>query len=574
MSKQVAKTFSLHSIRMKLFLLAAVVLICSFAVLGYQESRTVTRIIEGEALVKAQSDLLTGMEIIDLKYPGPWRVEGGNLYKGDTLMNNNFEIVDLISELTHGDTVTIFLGDTRVATTVLADGERAVGTQASDIVRETVLERGEIYLGQANVVGNTYQTAYMPIKDEAGNIIGMWYVGAPDASERIQALKRNIAFEIVWQALLILAFALLLNFLFSLPLLKRIERATNALGAMADGDLSGSELKVRNRDETGRLTRSVNKLKQDLHEIISQIRYSSEQLFAASEQMLAGAEQTSTESERIANAIQEVATGSERQLAEIGWADQVVAEISAGMNQASQLIESVTQFSLAADERAKSGAEKVTSAVEQMDRVQQTFGEAAEVINRLGRQSEAVGQIVQVMTDIAEQTHLLSLNAEIEAAHAGEHGRGFAVVADEVRKLAEQSAKHASEIAQLIGEVQREALRAVLCMNNGMEVVREGLERVHETGQVFDEIAGTVGDMSSRFQEVSDIVNQVRTEACNIVRMMERISDISRKTSGNAQEVATAAAEQANVLEEVVASAESLGRTAEHLQQLIQRFKL
>ncbi|KJR45041.1 Transcriptional regulatory protein dcuR [Desulfosporosinus sp. I2] len=129
------------------------------------------------AIVKAKSDLATCMEIIDLKYTGPWHIQDGMLYKGVNQLSHQSELVDHLSELT-GDTVTLFLRDTRVATTVRSDnGERAIGTKVADSVAQTVLKNGQVYLGEANVVGHLYQTAYQPIRDMNGDIIGIFYVG-------------------------------------------------------------------------------------------------------------------------------------------------------------------------------------------------------------------------------------------------------------------------------------------------------------------------------------------------------------------------------------------------------------
>lgn len=129
------------------------------------------------AIIKAQSDLATCAEIINLKYPGDWQEINGNLYKGEHLISFQQAIVDSLSGLT-GDSVTIFLNDTRVATTILdSNGNRAIGTKVSDAVANKVLKNGERYLGEANVVGQLYQTAYEPIHDSHGNILGMLYVG-------------------------------------------------------------------------------------------------------------------------------------------------------------------------------------------------------------------------------------------------------------------------------------------------------------------------------------------------------------------------------------------------------------
>lgn len=129
------------------------------------------------AIIKAQSDLATCTEIINLKYPGDWHTENGALFKGSTDISLQNDWVDYLSALT-GDTVTIFLNDTRIATTVRSEnGARAIGTKVSDTVAQKVLKNGEVYLGEANVVGQIYQTAYEPIRDTHGNILGMFYVG-------------------------------------------------------------------------------------------------------------------------------------------------------------------------------------------------------------------------------------------------------------------------------------------------------------------------------------------------------------------------------------------------------------
>jgi methyl-accepting chemotaxis protein len=184
---------SAKTIHVRLFVLMLLLLAGSFSIMGVQQGFILTSAIESDALEKAKSDLMTGMAILDAKFPGEWSVRDGFLYKGDVRMNDNHELVDWIGELTGGDTVTLFLGDTRVATNVTADGRRAVGTKASKAVAERVLGKGEPYYGAAEVLGNTYQAAYMPIRDAGGAVIGMWYVGAPDADERIRGVKRNSA---------------------------------------------------------------------------------------------------------------------------------------------------------------------------------------------------------------------------------------------------------------------------------------------------------------------------------------------------------------------------------------------
>lgn len=188
---------SLRNQILVLLLGSLVILAASFVmVLGwYLEDRA-----SAEATIKVQKDLTICSELFDTKYPGSWLVRDGELYKGTLKISLNNDIVDDLAQLT-GDTVTIFLGDTRAATTVRgSNGERAIGTKVSENVAETVLENGQTYVGEANVVGGKYQTAYAPIRAENGVIIGMFYVGISHAFEDaiIKRCLINIAeFELV-----------------------------------------------------------------------------------------------------------------------------------------------------------------------------------------------------------------------------------------------------------------------------------------------------------------------------------------------------------------------------------------
>lgn len=168
--------------QMLILLLGSLVLLAAsfIMVLGwYIKDRGVA-----EATIKAQADLVICREFIDTKYPGSWVVRDGELYKGTIKISLNDDIVDHLAQLT-GDTVTLFLEDTRAATTVRGlNGERAIGTKASANVAQTVLKNGETFVGEADVVGQRYQTAYAPLRAENGVIIGMFYVGISDAYEK------------------------------------------------------------------------------------------------------------------------------------------------------------------------------------------------------------------------------------------------------------------------------------------------------------------------------------------------------------------------------------------------------
>jgi methyl-accepting chemotaxis protein len=562
------------SIRTKLTILCMLILIYAFIVMGTQENIRITDVLEGEALVKAQSDMQMGSAIIDYKYPGTWHVKEGQLYKGDVLMNDNYEIVDMISELTNGDTATLFLGDTRVTTNVMVDGARAVGTQVSDVVAEKVLQGGETYLGQANVAGHTYQTAYMPIKDADGTIIGIWYIGAPDSSARIEQIKEDIAKSIAIEAGVILAIALLLFFFLTRPMINRMKASAHSLQVIANGNLTHKEIQVKSNDETGVLIKSMNRMAMELRAILTKVKDTSLQVAASSEQLTASTDQTSKAAEHISSAIQEVAAGSETQMSSIMQANVAVKEISRGMDQVLHAIESMAQLSASANEDAKFGTQTVSQTIEQMNTIQKTVEETAVVIDSLEGKSKEIDQIVEVMTQIASQTHLLALNAAIEAAQAGESGMGFAVVAGEVRKLADQSVKSADDIRELIGQVQAESSKAVNFMQRGTQVVQQGMDQVKQSGVAFDAIVSSIVDISTQSQAATAIVQEVNANSDQMVSMMDQVSLITQQSSDHTHTVAASVEEQTASMEEVSASATHLGSMAEELQQQLEKFKV
>jgi methyl-accepting chemotaxis protein len=244
------------------------------------------------------------------------------------------------------------------------------------------------------------------------------------------------------------------------------------------------------------------------------------------------------------------------------------------MDQVLHAIESMAQLSASANEDAKFGTQTVSQTIEQMNTIQKTVEETAVVIDSLEGKSKEIDQIVEVMTQIASQTHLLALNAAIEAAQAGESGMGFAVVAGEVRKLADQSVKSADDIRELIGQVQAESSKAVNFMQRGTQVVQQGMDQVKQSGVAFDAIVSSIVDISTQSQAATAIVQEVNANSDQMVSMMDQVSLITQQSSDHTHTVAASVEEQTASMEEVSASATHLGSMAEELQQQLEKFKV
>ncbi|MCO1603973.1 cache domain-containing protein [Desulfosporosinus nitroreducens] len=221
------------------------------------------------AIVKAKTDLATCMDIIEYSTPGPWHVKDGMLFKGEIQISYSTELVDHLAELT-GDTVTLFLGDTRVATTVRSvNGERAVGTKVSDIVAQTVLKDGQIYLGEANVVGQLYQTAYEPIRDSNGDIVGIFYVGI--SRSYTQAFIVNSLIRVASFGLGLTVIVVLLTWFFiQRVVIRPIHEITLGTRDVATGHLT-EKVAVSGPKEIGELAVAFNQMVERLGDIADEM---------------------------------------------------------------------------------------------------------------------------------------------------------------------------------------------------------------------------------------------------------------------------------------------------------------
>lgn len=181
---------------------------------------------------KLRGDMALSFNYFIEKVPGEWSVKEGKLYKGETLINDNNALIDRISELT-GDAVTIFQGDTRIATTIKNEsGKRATGTQAAANVADKVIRGGQSYTGKANVVGKVYQTAYEPVRNEKREVIGMFYVGVPNT--RYDQVVYNISLEVIIFSLVGLVIIGCLGFFILMSITKPIQRVIDGLGEGAE----------------------------------------------------------------------------------------------------------------------------------------------------------------------------------------------------------------------------------------------------------------------------------------------------------------------------------------------------
>lgn len=354
------------------------------------------------------------------------------------------------------------------------------------------------------------------------------------------------------------------------PLTKMAEQVKR----VAEGDLMVEPLQIKTKDEVGILANGFGIMVINLKKLIHEINLHSNQVAASSEQLTASAEQASQSLEQVATSIQEVAAGSDKQARNLEKTAKTMDEMASGVQQIAANAQIVTSTAEKTSDIVSDGNKAIKSAVQKMNNIKNTVDEMAFSVRELGNQSELIGQIINVITNISAQTNLLSLNAAIEAARAGEQGRGFAVVADEVRKLAEQSSGSAKQIDELVKTIQGRINRVVQSTEKGIQEVIAGMGEVNMAGESFAQIQHFVQEVTSQIQEVSGAVQQIAMGTDQVVSSIDILANIAETSSTESQSVSAATEEQLASMEEITAAATALSKMAEELQTATGRFEV
>ncbi|MBA5716932.1 methyl-accepting chemotaxis protein [Bacillus subtilis] len=554
----------------KILCLVFVVILLFSASVGTVMLKEITESMKQMATEKAKGDLALSSTYIDDVMSGDWQVKNNKLYKGQTQINGNEDIVDLLGEKT-GDTITIFQGDTRVATNVMKNGERAVGTQASSEVIAAVLKKGKRFYGQADVAGSSYQTAYMPLKDQNGNIIGMLYTGANQSI--LASLTQSLFTQFAIVLVIVIMVSVILVLFFTRKINKRLNALKSAFESAGNGDMT-IEVSDKTGDELSELSVYYNKMRMKLNDTIQTVQQSALQLASASQQLSAGAEETNQASEKITEAVQQIANGAQDQITRIENSESSLKQASADIRDISANTAAIADKGQLAQSKADIGQKEIANVQAQMDAIHQSIQKSGEIIHQLDGRSKQIEQILSVITQIADQTNLLALNAAIEAARAGEQGKGFAVVADEVRKLAEESQQSAGQISKLIIEIQKDMNRSARSVEHVKTEAAEGVTMIQRTRDAFKEIAAATGEISAEISDLSASVTNISASAHHINDSFAANTADIKESTKNTRQAAALTEEQFAAMEEITAASETLSQLAEELTGIISQFKM
>lgn len=387
-------------------------------------------------------------------------------------------------------------------------------------------------------------------------------------------ISRTASFNIIILSVIAIIVAFVIAFLIARSISKPAKSLQQAAEQIAAGDLTGSDLIIKNKDEIGSLAISFNLMKQNLRQVIESVASTSELVAASSEQLTASSEQNKQAAEQIAETVQENAIGTAKQVDIATKSSQAMQEMAIGVEQIAVRAQTVSSSAVDAASKSSDGNQAIQQAVAQMDSIQQSLHSLGSVVKELGSRSQEIGNITKVITGISSQTNLLALNASIEAARAGEAGRGFAVVADEVGKLAEQSSQSAKQIIELVSFIQKDTFNAIEAVELNNREFDKGMASVAVAGTAFQDILQAVNQVASDIEEVSAGAEEMSASTTEIVEYSRQISHIAQESAAGMLNVSAATQEQLASMEEINASSSSLAETAEQLHSEMNEFKI
>lgn len=507
---------------------------------------------------------------------GAYQLVEGKLYKGEFNVSDATDIADNIKVATDMD-ITIFYGDTRYMTSVVdASGARVIGTQAGTAIIEKVLNGGqEHFATNVDVVGQPYFGYYLPMYETGSTtIVGMVFAGMPQADAEAQ-INRIITliggiFLVVFIACAVLIFVLVMS------MVRALHKGVQALDNVAAGKLNFDvdAKTIKRKDEIGDICRSIEKVKSELHEIVNDIKKDGVALNEASAFLQEKTAESSEHVSQVERAVEEIAQSAGSQAEETQNATEDVIVMG-------NMIEETTVEVNALNENAKQIQKLGQTALDSLSNLQKINQKTQESIDIIYEQTNTTNVSAQkikeatiLITDIAEETNLLSLNASIEAARAGEQGRGFAVVAAQIQKLAEQSNESARQIDEIINLLLSDSEKAVETMGEVKEVMSEQNANVNKTNEQVGQVLGQVEQAIEAIGRVAEKNSSINDGRVRVTDTVQNLTAVAEENAASTQECAASVNQVGEIIHSIDENARSLKKIADQLDKSIAMFEV
>ena len=369
----------------------------------------------------------------------------------------------------------------------------------------------------------------------------------------------------------------IISFLIASKMTRPIVEITNVIKRFSSLNFAESPTTIRiskRKDETGQMARAIGDLREKLVTIVSQIKSQSELLYNASTELDNNASHTTSTVGNVETAVNEIATGATNQASETQKATDDIVNMGNMIEHTNSQVENLTSTA----NLMRESSEEAAATLKELDNINQQAIASIDVIyeqtNITNISALKIKEATTLISSIAEETNLLSLNASIEAARAGEAGRGFAVVASQIQKLADQSNESANQIDQIIHALIEDSEKAVKTMDEVKTIMNLQSENVHKTGQVFEQVRDGISSSISGVGEIATRTTQLDKARGDVVDVVQNLTAIAQQNAASTEETSASVMEVSNVMQEIMENANRLKEIASILEENMNSFTL
>lgn len=379
--------------------------------------------------------------------------------------------------------------------------------------------------------------------------------------------------------LIVLFLCNIVGFIVALKLVKPIERTTQEASRLAELDFTRTESKKgllgrERKDETGVMNRAILSLQQELAHVTTNINEQCDRLYAATGSMAQSVDETLNSVEQVEKAVSEIAEGATSQAAETQTATEQIIVMGNMIEETDAEVEELR----ANARKMRSAGEQATEIIGALSEVNQQTKDAIAVIAKqtdvTNESAMKIKTAVDIITDIAEETNLLSLNASIEAARAGEQGRGFAVVAGQIQKLAEQSNESAQQITSIIELLIQETQRSVQTMTDVKTVIDKQDENVNQTEKAFGDVRDGITQSIEGIRAIARRVKELDEARVKVVDVVQNLTAIAEENAASTEQTSASATEMSAIMESIDSNVKDLNEVANLLHDTMSKFKI
>lgn len=501
----------------------------------------------------------------------------GDIWKGSYNISKSESLVDKIKS-NSGMDVTFFYGDERIMTSAKdANGDRVLGSRAGDKIVEKVLKGGEEYFSSAvSIEGELNYGYFMPVhqNNSDNQIIGMIFVGT-NLKEKEAVVKRILS-SISSSVIVVMLICIAVGIKLAGSMSRNIKKSIQMVGRLAEGNLDVwvDDKLLKKKDEIGELSRVTITLRDTMRSTIKEITDNAKALLEASQLLGAAADNTNGTMKDVRTAVSQVVDNSQLQAENSQSTSEQMKimgdNITETSNEAELLSGNAASMQLSSEKASKT----LLSLRQINEDVKKIIGEVQEQTDRTNESVKKIQAATTFINSIAEDTGLLSLNASIEAARAGDSGRGFAVVAEQIKNLSEQSNESSKEIEATAEVLRADSEKAVQAMQQMQEIIASQSESMQETQQVVAEVIEEIASSMKSIAQIKESSGRLEGARNEVLQAVEHLSEISAENLDSTKSTYEQTEIVADTFKQVYNSADELKTIADKLVKSIEYFKM